>query len=92
MIKIVKADSDGNIKITEDELNFLLNEAYNEGYDKGYSYGKSSQWIKWYASRPYEYDPNKMCFTNNPNGTSSPDTTLKVSEYETSGEENGVLQ
>ena len=92
MIKIVKVDSDGNIKITEDELNFLLNEAYNEGYDKGYSYGKSSQWVKWYTSRPYEYNPNKINLTNNPNGTFSSDTTLKMSEYETSGEENGVLQ
>lgn len=45
MVKIVKADQNGNINITEEELNILLKESYNDGYDKGYAHGRSMQWL-----------------------------------------------
>ena len=32
---IVKADSDGNLKITEDELKAITEAAYNQGYADG---------------------------------------------------------
>ena len=95
MIKIVKADSEGNIKITENELNILLKEAYNEGYDKGYAYGKSSESVKWRYYYP-TWKPEPVTITTD--GTNS-DTTIcckhggpDYTAYCCKEEENGVPQ
>ena len=99
MIKIVKADSEGNINLTEKELNILLKEAYNEGYDRGYAYGRSSENIKWYY-KPLEdskqvNDP--LYKYNDPISTSCNNTCCKhdcqdYSSYTCNESENGIPQ
>ena len=48
MIKILKANENGKIEFTEDELKKLLEESYDEGYKDGYGAGKVT----------YPYYPN----------------------------------
>ena len=38
MIKVFKENKDGKIELTEEELNYLLQEAYNEGYSNASKY------------------------------------------------------
>lgn len=51
MIKIVKADRDGRIVLTEEELNRLLKDSYNEGYLEG------TKWVQQFDLDKYEKIP-----------------------------------
>ena len=61
---IIKVDSMGNIKITEDELKNIVDEAYNQGYQDG----QRQPLINY--NKPFYYETDITCSDNNSNNVS----------------------
>ena len=69
---LIKVDKDGNLKITLDELQKMVDESYQHGYDDGYTAGQKSMQItwqgntvpkinspNWFTTAPSEWDARK---------------------------------